>query len=132
MPRLSRLVLTLLLAVVLAGTAALAQSPSGSALRPLRATELASPNLFSRLWSLLASWSKNGCSVDPSGRCLNQGGTLTTGDNGCSVDPDGRCQASQATSQTKNGCQVDPSGRCRVQTKADNGCGLDPSGGCIH
>jgi hypothetical protein len=125
MPRLSRLVLTVLLAVVLASTAALAQSPSGSALRPLRAAELASPNLFSRLWSLLASWNKNGCQVDPSGRCLTQGSTVETGDNGCELDPSGRCRV-----QPKNGCEFDPSGRCRVQTK--NGCELDPDGRCIR
>jgi hypothetical protein len=111
MPRLTRLFVTLLLATVLAGTAALAQSPISSAGRSFRVTESASADLFARFWSLLGRWSKNGCELDPSGRCLPKDSGL---DNGCGLDPDGRCQTSQSTGQTK----------------ADNGCGLDPSGGC--
>ncbi|HEV2854119.1 MAG TPA: hypothetical protein VHC97_15100 [Thermoanaerobaculia bacterium] len=41
-------------------------------------------------WTFLArAWEKNGCSVDPFGRCLD--GSRTATDNGCRVDPDGGC-----------------------------------------
>lgn len=110
MPRLTRMVLTLLLATLLVGTAALAQSRTGS--RSLRLTESASPDLFANLWSLLAQWSKNGCEVDPSGRCLPKVSRLRAGDNGCEFDPSGRCRESQGPVHTKNGCELDPDGRC--------------------
>jgi hypothetical protein len=111
MPRFSRMVVTLLVATMPAATAVLAQS-STSAVPPFRLTaSAASPNLFVRLWDFLEHpWSKNGCSVDPDGRCLPQGLNL---DNGCSVDPNGRCLPQGPGRVTgKNGCQVDPSGRC--------------------
>ena len=54
-------------------------------------------------------WSKNGCQVDPYGRCEPV-------KNGCQLDPHGRCQESLPNTstpvQTKSGCQVDPDGRC--------------------
>jgi len=113
MPRFSRMVLTLFLATVLAATAALAQSPAASAVRPIRLAASAPPDLFAQLWSLLtAPWSKNGCEADPSGRCLPKGSGPTTVDNGCELDPDGRCRAGQSTVQPKNGCEFDPNGRC--------------------
>jgi hypothetical protein len=110
MPRLTRIVLTLVLATLLLGTAAMAQSRTGS--RSPHLVESASSDLFVRLRSLLAQWSKNGCEVDPNGRCLPKGSSLATGDNGCAVDPSGRCRASQTPMQTKNGCELDPDGRC--------------------
>jgi hypothetical protein len=108
MPRLSRRVLTLLLVTALAATAALAQ-PTTGAFHPLRPALSDSGDLFARLWSLLAQpWRKNGCSVDPNGRCLPKGSRAVTLDNGCDVDPNGgRCPAT-----TKNGCGIDPDGRC--------------------
>jgi hypothetical protein len=48
-----------------------------------------------RLWSWLAHvWAKNGCMIDPGGRCLP--GTSTApvpagSENGCGIDPGGRC-----------------------------------------
>lgn len=110
MPRLTRMVLTFLLATLLVGTAAIAQPRTGS--RSFRLVEAASPDLFVRLWSLLAQWSKNGCQVDPDGRCLPKVSSLGAGDNGCELDPSGRCRVGQNTIQTKNGCSVDPDGRC--------------------
>ena len=113
MPRLSRMVLTLVLTTLLVTTAALAQTPVFSAVRPLGPAASASQDLFARLWSFLTQpWSKNGCEVDPSGRCLPQGSGLAPGDNGCQVDPDGRCRAGQSPVQSKNGCELDPNGRC--------------------
>lgn len=101
MPSLTRMVLSVLLTTIFAATAALAQAPPVSAVGPRHLVEpAASTDLFDRVWRLLAQpWRKNGCELDPDGRCL-------TAKNGCSVDPSGRCLA------TKNGCQVDPNGRC--------------------
>jgi len=63
------------------------------------------------LWSLLASrLSKNGCSIDPLGRCLTDPEQTTK--EGCSIDPFGRC-ATVPEEPVKNGCMIDPSGiRC--------------------
>ena len=42
------------------------------------------------LWSLLErAWEKEGCSIDPYGRCLPE--PVTAPKNGCSIDPYGRC-----------------------------------------
>jgi hypothetical protein len=35
--------------------------------------------------------------------------------NGCQMDPDGRCMPKRRTAVMKNGCQMDPSGRCIPQ-----------------
>lgn len=111
MPRLSRMVFTLFLTTLLVTTAAVAQSPASSAVRPAGPTASASQDLFARLSSFLTHpWSKNGCSVDPSGRCLPGSGLAP--DSGCQVDPDGRCRTGQSAVQTENGCGLDPSGRC--------------------
>ena len=116
MPRFSRMVLVLLLTAVLAAAAGLAQPLAGAAPRAPRLEVSASTDLFARLWSSLTRfWSKNGCQVDPSGRCLGQSTVQPAGDNGCQVDPDGgRCLARSTVQTTAdNGCEVDPDGRCR-------------------
>ncbi|HKI02636.1 MAG TPA: hypothetical protein VKK31_11710 [Thermoanaerobaculia bacterium] len=60
---------------------------------------------FARLWSFLTRvWAKEGCRIDPSGRCLDD-------KNGCSVDPNGRCLVVPEVT-LKNGCSIDPYGRC--------------------
>lgn len=113
MPRLTRMVLVLLLSSIFAATVVQAQAPSTS-IRPRHITESAPFEIFDRLLKLLAQpWNKNGCEADPNGRCLKA-------KNGCELDPNGRCVAA------KNGCQVDPDGRCLA---AKNGCQVDPSGG---
>lgn len=89
------------------------------------------------LWSWLINlWEKNGCGLDPWGRCLPSTvpAQPTGTDNGCMIDPDGRCRVTPA----KNGCGLDPHGGCTSGTSAapappaspDNGCGLDPNGRC--
>jgi hypothetical protein len=48
-----------------------------------------SASLLSRLWNaVVRAWEKEGCTIDPYGRCLD---SLEKADNGCSVDPYGRC-----------------------------------------
>ncbi len=45
------------------------------------------------LWSLLERvWEKEGCSIDPFGRCLRE---PVTPKIGCSIDPFGRCLPDQ-------------------------------------
>jgi hypothetical protein len=47
------------------------------------------------LWSWLThAWTKNGCLIDPSGRCLPGTGSAPPAgtDNGCGLDPSGRCK----------------------------------------
>jgi len=68
--------------------------------------------LFEPLWRFLSSiWnqplSKEGCGLDPLGRCKTAPQPLS-----------------------KNGCGADPLGRCSTapQTELDSGCGFDPNG----
>jgi hypothetical protein len=62
---------------------------------------------FDPLWALFSSlWdTKEGCGMDPNGRCLE------TPKAGCGMDPNGQClPAPQPTSDI--GCGMDPDGRC--------------------
>jgi hypothetical protein len=45
-----------------------------------------------RSW-FLSIWEKNGCVIDPGGRCQSNSVTApqSTADNGCGIDPGGRC-----------------------------------------
>lgn len=109
LPRLPRMVLVLPLAAILATPAVLA------APHLLRRPTAASPtDLLTGLWSFLASaWSKNGCNVDPNGRCLPAVHSYSI-ENGCHVDPDGRCLPAPVSSTitADNGCHLDPNGSC--------------------
>jgi hypothetical protein len=100
MTRSSRKALVVLVAFLLATTAVSAEPHSGARAHSARIVGLSSVESFSGFWSVLASfWTKNGCSVDPSGSCL-------PAKNGCQIDPSGSCLPA------KNGCSVDPDGRC--------------------
>lgn len=60
-------------------------------------------DLFSRLLRLLSGlWEKEGCIIDPNGRCA------PVTDAGCLIDPDGQC----APVIPDAGCIIDPNGRC--------------------
>ncbi len=81
MPRLSRMALVLLLAAILATTAASAHPIWGA--QPRRSTTMtfAPMDLVAQVWSFLSRvWTKNGSQMDPSG--------LQT-KNGSEMDPDG-------------------------------------------
>jgi hypothetical protein len=99
--------LLLLAAVLAVPSASFAGSESP---RTWKIVAPAAPDVLNRLWSFLAR--KNGCQVDPNGRCLPQGTPLGIGDNGCGLDPSGRCRDGQSPAPTKNGCEFDPNGRC--------------------
>ncbi len=73
-------------------------------------------DLFSSAWSFLTSlWSKEGCRIDPDGRCVPQAShplrVPRTGE-GCRIDPNGACQP-LSTPDTNTGCRIDHSGLCR-------------------
>ena len=55
-----------------------------------RIVDLVDSYSFDRLWSLLlGAWAKEGCNIDPNGRCVTQGPAQQTKE-GCGIDPDGR------------------------------------------
>lgn len=100
------------LLIILAVAAPLAAAPihrSG----PAR-FEAATP--FASLWIWLSHiWAKNGCMIDPWGRCLPSTAPAPPAgaDNGCSIDPHGACHsAASPFPATDNGCGIDPGGRC--------------------
>ena len=94
MPRipLSRAV-PLLIVLVLLPWAAIAQplKPAHKT-HTVRASATAAPLTHIRSW-FLSLWEKNGCAIDPWGRCQPSSVTVPqpSADNGCSVDPGGRC-----------------------------------------
>jgi len=83
-----------LFAVVLATSAVLADPVSAVKPQRIERVAWAPTRVLARFWSFLGSvWSKNGCEVDPSGRCTSSTGSVTTtGDNGCGADPNGLCK----------------------------------------
>lgn len=63
------------------------------------------------LWSLLERvWEKEGCRIDPDGRCVTE--PVVAPKNGCSIDPFGRCLPESMAPPTDEGCSIDPYGRC--------------------
>jgi hypothetical protein len=88
------------------------------------------PDVLSLAWSYITGgWMKEGCQIDPSGRCLPTSAPvsspLNSADLGCQIEPTGHClpasslKASRRTNRrhssvlpTKEGCHIDPSGRC--------------------
>ncbi|HSS51509.1 MAG TPA: hypothetical protein VLX28_21405 [Thermoanaerobaculia bacterium] len=101
----------LLLVAVLAAPWASAAAQSG----PAAISASAPLDLFSYAWRFLTHlWSKEGCRIDPDGRCTPQSTQALpvprTG-SGCHIDPNGACQP-LATPDTATGCRIDPSGLC--------------------
>jgi hypothetical protein len=104
--RTSRAALAFLLAGALATTALPAAPLFQGGASPEGITTLEPLNLLERLMGVVTRWHvKNGCSVDPDGKCVPKRRPMVR-KNGCSVDPSGRCLP------VKNGCSADPDGRC--------------------
>jgi len=79
----------LLLLVLGASGATASPVPRPADVPKAEASILRSPSLLARLESLLASlWNKEGCRMDPWGRCEP---AVPTTDEGCGIDPWGRC-----------------------------------------
>lgn len=75
-------------------------SPRMSAAEPRRAhspqsrqTSVASRDLFTAFWGFLGRLTKEGCMIDPHGRCLIDS-TPAQLDTGCTIDPHGGCKPS--------------------------------------
>lgn len=86
-----RAVAVLLLMVILPWSAAAETLHRAGEPKPI-GSSAAAP--LSSLWSWLISlWEKNGCAIDPWGRCLpsTTPAQPASADNGCSIDPGGRC-----------------------------------------
>lgn len=84
------------LLIVLAATVPLAATAASHRSVPRSSDDQFATAPIAWVWSWLTSiWEKNGCMIDPSGRCLLGTGivpTLPAGtDNGCGIDPSGRC-----------------------------------------
>lgn len=95
-PSLRRKIVFLLLLSTLAATSWAAAGPRRES---PRADETALSLVFdfvSRAWSRLTGiQTKEGCDIDPNGRCLT-GATPApppAADEGCGIDPDGRCRS---------------------------------------
>lgn len=117
----------LLLVAVLAAPWASAAAQSG----PAATSAPASLDLFSTSWRFLTHlWSKEGCRIDPNGRCLPQSAQpRPVPRTGCHIDPNGTCH-SLSTPDTDTGCRIDPDGRCAPKPALNTGCRIDPNGLC--
>jgi hypothetical protein len=88
---LSRVVPLLLVLVLLPWSATAQPLKPGHKTHPVDASATAP---LTRLLSwFLSVWEKNGCAIDPWGRCQPSNVTAPqpTADNGCGLDPGGRC-----------------------------------------
>ena len=109
--------LLLLVTLFLLAIPALAMGPAAHSARSAMADDQTFPATFlGRAWSFLtALWAKEGCAIDPNGRCTPGSAVVPTvpgqGDEGCHIDPNGSCR--NLTTQGDTGCAVDPDGRCR-------------------
>lgn len=88
-----RTIVSLLLVTALAApwpsSAAVAQRES---IRSAQAEERTVPEFFNRLWSFLGRVEgKDGCHIDPHGRCTPAQSPEPRRKDGCHIDPFGRC-----------------------------------------
>lgn len=95
-PTAFKAVALLLLLIVLPWTAA-AEPPHriAGASKPYHGSSSVAAPLNS-LWKWLTSlWDKNGCMIDPDGRCISGAAPAqpTSTDNRCGLDPGGRCKS---------------------------------------
>jgi hypothetical protein len=71
-----------------------------------------------QFWSYVAgALTKEGCGIDPSGRCITASSSGTSApvgsDAGCTIDPDGYClPGGLAPASPDAGCTIDPNGHC--------------------
>jgi hypothetical protein len=89
---LSRILLTALLVLMLTVPSVLAGEPVSS--RNRSAAGFSPVDLLGRAWGgLLSLWMKNGCIIDPDGRCAAGQVAAPAPDNGCIIDPNGGCRS---------------------------------------
>jgi hypothetical protein len=101
-------ILLLVLVALVTTPWASAASPKPASPRWMQAVE--DVPLLGNFWSFLRSaWDKEGCNIDPNGRCIKE----TTQDPkiGCNIDPNGHC-IQEPTPNPQIGCGIDPWGHC--------------------
>jgi hypothetical protein len=87
---LSKVVLASVLALVLsvpALSAAQRRAPSA----PRARVSSSAGEAFLRLWNSMTGLLKEGCTIDPSGRCAPRVTPPANLDAGCTIDPSGHC-----------------------------------------
>jgi hypothetical protein len=88
---LRRKTILLLLAAVLAAPWASVAGPRTEGDQPAQAVQPGALELLDRFWGFLRNtWNKDGCHIDPFGRCTPQPPVQTK--EGCNVDPNGNCR----------------------------------------
>jgi hypothetical protein len=92
------LALLLLTLTLLASSAAWAAGGPAGRNQQSAVAKPAPATLLGRAWSLLtALWDKEGCNIDPNGRCVTGPAPSplvpAQVDTGCNIDPDGRCDS---------------------------------------
>jgi hypothetical protein len=118
MPQTLRRKTILLLLIAVLAAAPWASAAGGPAVPgPAAVFAYAQLDLFSSAWRFLTSlWSKEGCAIDPDGRCapgaFQQSPSTIKTDSGCAIDPNGHCLTRPAN-QSDSGCHIDPNGLCR-------------------
>ena len=90
------------------------------------------PDILSLAWSwMTGGWMKEGCNIDPSGRCV----TPVPTKEGCNIDPFGRClPASAPVTQSGNSVSGASGAHSRARRPAlptKIGCTIEPDGRCI-
>ncbi|HKH45890.1 MAG TPA: hypothetical protein VKM72_14605 [Thermoanaerobaculia bacterium] len=101
----SRTFLVFALAAVL-----LVPGASAAGHRTTRVALRAPQDVLAPLWSFLGRlWVKEGCGLDPHGRCTT---SPVTTDAGCGLDPSGACKPATAPESLDAGCGLDPHGQC--------------------
>ena len=104
--RIARLFAVLVLSLTLGvSQAAASQAPRGKATREDRPVTV---RVLDRLVSFVSVlWQKEGCGIDPLGRCVASTANVK---EGCGIDPWGGCAPSEPTADA--GCTIDPLGGC--------------------
>jgi hypothetical protein len=104
---LRRTVVLVSLIAVLATSGVSAAGPQIAGARPV----LITAELLDRVLSFLRPHLKEGCHLDPDGRCHTNMAQPPHTKEGCKLDPNGRCYASMAQ-PPYSGCKLDPNGFC--------------------
>lgn len=88
-----RTILFLLFATLLASAWPVsAATTQRQRIEPVQAIEWPFPEILNRFWNFLRGGEgKDGCHIDPHGRCTTAQSPETQRKDGCHIDPDGRC-----------------------------------------
>ena len=91
--RSGRTLLVLALGAILMSPPVSAEPRAKAPSRQSRTAMVAPGDLFAGFWGFLGRLTKEGCMIDPHGRCLT-GPAPVQMDAGCTIDPHGGCKPS--------------------------------------